>query len=76
MSTNPYIDLDPVFADPEPTSSRGRKPPAKTKPIHHKRRAYYRSNPVQFSEDVLGIHPWGKQRQILNAIANHRRIAV
>lgn len=37
---------------------------------------YFRRHPLQFAQSVLGIHPWSKQVEILNAIANHRRVAV
>lgn len=76
MSRNPYIEFEPTFADPEPTSSRGRKPPPKPIAISDKKRAYYRREPFQFCREVLGITPWGKQREILEAISRHRRIAV
>ena len=73
---NPYADFQKQFADPEPTSSRGKKPPKAPVEVSERQRQYYRTNPVQFCIDILGIHPWSKQQEILKAVKNHRRIAV
>ena len=73
---NPYADFDREFADPEPKSSRGKKPPKAPIEVSERQRTLYRTNPVQFCQDILGIHPWKKQQEILNAIQQHRRIAV
>ena len=73
---NPYADFNRQFADPEPKSSRGKKPPKPPVQVSEKERFWFRNNPVQFCQKVLGIHPWSKQQDILNAIQQHRRIAV
>lgn len=36
----------------------------------------WRSNPVGFFRDVLGIEPWEKQIEICEAIRDHKRVAV
>lgn len=33
-------------------------------------------NPVRFCEKVLGFTPWSKQREVLEAIRDHKRVAV
>ena len=38
--------------------------------------ADYRANPVGFCREVLGTEPWSKQIQILEAIRDHKRVAV
>lgn len=35
-----------------------------------------RADPVFFARNVLGISPWSKQREILEAVRDHRRVAV
>ena len=34
------------------------------------------SSPVQFARDVLGVSLWGKQEEVLEAVRDHRRVAV
>jgi hypothetical protein len=46
----------------------GFKPPARWAP--------YRENPVGFVEEIIGENIWSKQREILNAIRDHDRVAV
>ena len=36
----------------------------------------WQHKPVMFAKDHLGVRPWKKQREILSAIANHKRVAV
>ena len=36
----------------------------------------WRENPVLFVRDYLGVRPWRKQEEILNAIAEHNYVAV
>jgi len=36
----------------------------------------YQSNPVAFAQEILGIEPWAKQCDILNATRDHNRVAV
>lgn len=36
----------------------------------------YRDDPVGFFRDVLGIKPWARQAEVLDAVANHTRVAV
>lgn len=36
----------------------------------------YRNAPVAFCEDVLGVEPWSRQVEILNAVRDHKRVAV
>jgi len=38
--------------------------------------AQCRDNPVLFAERILGVRLWSKQRDIVNAIARHDRVAV
>lgn len=38
--------------------------------------ARWREDPVGFCRDVLGIEPWDKQIEILEAIRDHKRVAV
>ena len=39
-------------------------------------RAEYQKTPVAFATEVLGVKPWEKQTEILEAAATHKRIAV
>jgi phage terminase large subunit len=36
----------------------------------------YRSDPVSFVDEVLGVHLWSKQREIIEAVRDHERVAV
>ena len=36
----------------------------------------FRIHPNKFARHVLGVEPWTKQSEILNAVANHRKVAV
>jgi hypothetical protein len=35
-----------------------------------------RSDPVWFARNILGIEPWSKQRQIMEAVRDHERVSV
>lgn len=39
-------------------------------------RQRYRRDPVAYCREVLGFEPWSKQREILEAVRDHRRVAV
>ncbi len=36
----------------------------------------YQSDPVAFFRDVLGVEPWEKQRDIILAVRDHKRVAI
>jgi len=36
----------------------------------------YRESPEKFFEEILGVRPWEKQREILNAVRDHTRVSV
>jgi phage terminase large subunit len=36
----------------------------------------YRHDPVGFAREVLGVEPWAKQVEILEAVRDHKRVAV
>ena len=56
-------------------SVAARKPvPPKDDQLHNQR--LFRANPNKFAKHVLGVEPWGKQRDILSAIAHNRKVAV
>lgn len=38
--------------------------------------AKYRDDPVGFARDILGVDPWFKQAEILEALRDHNRVAV
>ena len=38
--------------------------------------ARYRADPVAFAREILGIEPWGRQIEILEAVRDHGRVAV
>ena len=78
---NPYLFIPDKPAKPEPKpksiirSLAARKPVPPAKDAIHNQRMI-RERPVHFAANVLGVTPWGKQKQILNAIANKRFVAV
>lgn len=39
-------------------------------------RRFYRQHPVAWAEDVLGVKLWSAQRKVLDALRDHRRVAV
>ncbi|HYG67931.1 MAG TPA: hypothetical protein VD838_09735, partial [Anaeromyxobacteraceae bacterium] len=36
----------------------------------------YRDDPVAFAHDILGVEPWSKQVEILEAVRDHKRVAI
>jgi phage terminase large subunit len=36
----------------------------------------YREDPVAFFREVLGVEPWSRQLEIINAIKSHKRVAI
>jgi hypothetical protein len=36
----------------------------------------YKTNPVAWAQDVLGINPWSKQQDVLDAVQKHDHVAV
>lgn len=36
----------------------------------------YRARPVEFAREILGIEPWERQREVLEAVRDHLRVAV
>lgn len=36
----------------------------------------YRDHPVRFSREILGVEPWHKQVEILEAVRDHARVAI
>jgi hypothetical protein len=37
---------------------------------------HYQANPVAFFHEVLGVEPWSRQVEIIEAVRDHRRVAV
>lgn len=37
---------------------------------------YYQDNPAAFAREILGVEPWEKQIEILEAVRDHQRVAV
>jgi len=40
------------------------------------RKSRYQTDPVAWARDVLGVDPWSKQQDIMNAVQNHNHVAV
>lgn len=40
------------------------------------RKLAYRTDPVLWTKEVLGIHLWSKQREVANSVRDHKRTAV
>ena len=45
------------------------------KPLYEPR-AEHCTSPVPFAEEVLGVNLWSKQKEVLEALGDHRRVAV
>ena len=73
---NSVIPADAGTKPKNPNRSvAARKPvPPKGDQLHNQR--LFRANPNKFAKHVLGVEPWGKQRDILSAIAHNRKVAV
>jgi hypothetical protein len=39
-------------------------------------RSRYRDDPVLFFREVLGVEPWSREREVLEAVAGHAKVAV
>ena len=78
---NPYLFLPDKPAKPEPKpksiirSLAARKPVPPAKDAIRNQRAI-RTDPINFACNILGVKPWDKQQQILDAIALNRSVAV
>ena len=83
---NPYLFIpqkpaNPGPAKPEPKpksiirSLAARKPVPPAKDAIRNQRAI-RTDPINFASNILNVKPWDKQKQILNAIAANRSVAV
>ena len=83
---NPYLFIpqkpaNPGPAKPEPKpksiirSLAARKPVPPAKDAIRNQRAI-RTDPINFACNILGVKPWDKQQQILDAIALNRSVAV
>ncbi len=55
---------------------RDRTHTATDKPIPEDQRTSWKKDPVKFVTDELGAEPWGKQKEILEAVRDHTRVAV
>ena len=78
---NPYLFIPdkPTEAEPKPKSIirslAARKPVPPAKDAIRNQRAI-RTDPINFACNILGVKPWDKQQQILDAIALNRSVAV
>ena len=78
---NPYLFIPDKPATPEPKpksiirSLAARKPVPPAKDAIRNQRAI-RTDPINFACNILGVKPWDKQQQILDAIALNRSVAV
>ena len=78
---NPYLFIPdkPTEAEPKPKSIirslAARKPVPPAKDAIRNQRAI-RTDPINFACNILGVKPWDKQQQILDAIAHNRSVAV
>ena len=78
---NPYLFIPdkPTEAEPKPKSIirslAAQKPVPPAKDAIRNQRAI-RTDPINFACNILGVKPWDKQQQILDAIAHNRSVAV
>ena len=78
---NPFLFIPDKPATPEPKpknlfrSVAHRKPTPPAQDFIRDQR-HIRKEPVNFASNILGVKPWDKQKQILNAIAANRSVAV
>ena len=78
---NPYLFIPEKPATPEPEPKNIFRSLAQRKPVPPTQDSvpdhrFVRTNPVTFATKVLGVRPWDKQAEILNAIAANRSVAV
>ena len=83
---NPYLFIPQKPANPQPAkpepkpksiirSLAARKPVPPAKDAVRNQRSI-RTDPINFACNILGVKPWDKQQQILDAIAHNRSVAV
>ena len=65
VARTPFGDLADVAAEIAATASTLSWPSLR-----------YQSDPVAFFRDVLGVEPWAKQRDIILAVRDHKRVAI
>ena len=78
---NPYLFIPDKPATPEPKPKNLVRSVANRKPIPPARnlvkdQRQIREKPVDFASNLLGVKPWGKQKQILKALADNDQVAV
>ena len=78
---NPYLFIPDKPATPEPKPKNPNRSVAQRKPVPPAQdfvrdQRDIRKEPVNFASNILGVKPWDKQKQILNAIAANRSVAV
>ena len=82
---NPYLEVakpdsvipaDAGTKPKNPNRSVAARKPTPPKDDILQRQLSYRNHPADFADNVLNVQPWLKQREILNAVANHRKVAV
>ena len=78
---NPYLFIPDKPATPEPKPKNPNRSVAQRKPVPPAQdfirdQRHIRKEPVNFASNILGVKPWDKQKQILNAIAANRSVAV
>ena len=73
---NSVIPADAGTKPKNPNRSVAARKPTPPKDDILQRQLSYRNHPADFADNVLNVQPWLKQREILNAVANHRKVAV
>ena len=82
---NPYLEVakpdsvipaDAGTKPKNPNRSVAARKPKPPKDDVRGRQSTYAKKPVNFAQHVLQVRPWQKQQDILNAVANHRKVAV
>ena len=82
---NPYLQIakpdsvipaDAGTKPKNPNRSVAARKPTPPKDDRIAKQWAFRTDPSQFAKRVLNVEPWHKQRDILNAVANHRKVAV
>ena len=76
---NPYLEVAKPDEEPKPKnlnrSVAARKPtPPKDDRLDNQR--LFRKSPSKFAKHILGVEPWAKQSEILDAISANRKVAV
>lgn len=65
-----------MFANTSPSSPATASPWLVAADLLDPRPDPYATDPVGFTRDVLGFEPWSKQRELLEALRDHDRVAV